>query len=259
MVLWTDIVERSTRNVRIERLWVEVGSQFARRWRAFFTRLERLFGLKADDASHLWLLHYLFLNLINEDCKDFQAEWNDHPISGPEAKNQSPSDMRFIAESKQIQIDDEPHEGVHPETLEKYYGVEGDPLVRRAGQTGAGHPEDEPNNEVAEMIARISADQDHAIRHEAIDVPATTSPFESNEGLALFRTSLEQAVTQNVMPEGFEDVCGEWEESEGIGSGRRGERRLLIRLPAEIWKPRALAWARSYQIMLCVNETMNQI
>jgi hypothetical protein len=26
----------STFNTRIERLWVEVGSQFARRWRAFF-------------------------------------------------------------------------------------------------------------------------------------------------------------------------------------------------------------------------------
>ncbi|KAK7000661.1 hypothetical protein R3P38DRAFT_3616554 [Favolaschia claudopus] len=32
----------STRNTRIERLWVEVGSQFARRWRGFFLRLERL-------------------------------------------------------------------------------------------------------------------------------------------------------------------------------------------------------------------------
>jgi hypothetical protein len=32
----------STRNTRIERIWSEVGSQFARAWRAFFLRLERL-------------------------------------------------------------------------------------------------------------------------------------------------------------------------------------------------------------------------
>jgi ABC-type Fe3+ transport system permease subunit len=29
---------RSTHNTRIERLWVEVGTQFARAWRAFFIR-----------------------------------------------------------------------------------------------------------------------------------------------------------------------------------------------------------------------------
>lgn len=32
----------STRNTRIERLWLEVGTQFARAWRAFFSRLEDL-------------------------------------------------------------------------------------------------------------------------------------------------------------------------------------------------------------------------
>jgi hypothetical protein len=31
----------STHNTRIERLWVEVGKEFARAWRAFFFRLER--------------------------------------------------------------------------------------------------------------------------------------------------------------------------------------------------------------------------
>ena len=30
----------STHNTQIERLWVEVGTQFARSWRAFFFRLE---------------------------------------------------------------------------------------------------------------------------------------------------------------------------------------------------------------------------
>ncbi|KAK6984404.1 hypothetical protein R3P38DRAFT_3332842 [Favolaschia claudopus] len=46
----------STHNTRIERLWVEVGSQFARRWRAFFYRLEALHGLDCRNLHHLWLI-----------------------------------------------------------------------------------------------------------------------------------------------------------------------------------------------------------
>jgi hypothetical protein len=54
-------------NTRIERLWVEVG---------------RCHLLERNNASHRWLLHYLFLESINDDCKRFCEEWNAHPISG---------------------------------------------------------------------------------------------------------------------------------------------------------------------------------
>ena len=79
----------STHNSRIERLWVEVGTQFARRWRAFFLRLERLHHLDRSDPHHLWLVHFLFLEDINNDCRTFQRHWNSHPISG-EGHYQSP-------------------------------------------------------------------------------------------------------------------------------------------------------------------------
>lgn len=62
----------STHNSRIERLWVEVGTQFARLWRAFFLRLERLHHLDRQNAHHLWLLHFLFLDSINQDCDSFK-------------------------------------------------------------------------------------------------------------------------------------------------------------------------------------------
>ena len=80
----------STRNTRIERLWVEVGTQFARCWCAFFSRLERLHSLDVGNESHLWLLHSLFLDNINKDCKNFQDDWNAHPISGPSMNDKSP-------------------------------------------------------------------------------------------------------------------------------------------------------------------------
>ena len=71
---------RSTRNTRIERLWVEVGSQFVCRWHGFFNRLERLHHLDIGKSEHLWLLHTLFLDAINEDCAEFQMNWNTHPM-----------------------------------------------------------------------------------------------------------------------------------------------------------------------------------
>lgn len=79
----------STRNTRIERMWVEVGTQFGYRWRAFFTRLERRHGLDPEKPGHLWLLHLLFLDFINADCMMFKDEWNHHPLSG-NGRNQTP-------------------------------------------------------------------------------------------------------------------------------------------------------------------------
>jgi hypothetical protein len=63
-------------------MWVEVGTQFVRRWRAFFARLERIHFLNIEDPCHLWLLHDLFLPMIEADCDAFREEWNAHPISG---------------------------------------------------------------------------------------------------------------------------------------------------------------------------------
>jgi hypothetical protein len=80
----------STHNTRIERLWVEVGTQFARSWHAFFFHLEQLHHLDRTNPSHLWLLHHLFLDDINMDCLEFQENWNSHPISG-EGHDQSPN------------------------------------------------------------------------------------------------------------------------------------------------------------------------
>lgn len=77
-------------NTRIERLWVEVGRRFVRQWRAFFTRLEKHHLLEKRNSQHRWLLHHLFLDLLNEDCQKFCDEWNAHPISGV-AGGQSPN------------------------------------------------------------------------------------------------------------------------------------------------------------------------
>jgi hypothetical protein len=76
-------------NTGIERLWVEVGRRFVRQWRAFFLRLERCHLLERNNFSHRWLLHFLFLDSINEDCQNFCDKWNSHPLSS--AGGQSPN------------------------------------------------------------------------------------------------------------------------------------------------------------------------
>jgi hypothetical protein len=48
----------STFNTRIERMWLGIGKQFARAWRAFFYRLEERHLLDRANKTHLWLLHY---------------------------------------------------------------------------------------------------------------------------------------------------------------------------------------------------------
>ncbi|EPS94422.1 hypothetical protein FOMPIDRAFT_1134366, partial [Fomitopsis schrenkii] len=70
----------STHNQRIERLWGDVGKQFGRAWRAFFTRLERIHNLNRKDPHHLWLLHFLFLDDLNMDCDRFCEYWNNHSV-----------------------------------------------------------------------------------------------------------------------------------------------------------------------------------
>lgn len=94
VLLINSVCYSSARNTRIERMWVEVGTQFAMRWRAFFTRLERFHRLVLDEDGQLWLLHLLFLDEINNDCRAFQRDWDHHPISGS-AKNQTPMVLAY--------------------------------------------------------------------------------------------------------------------------------------------------------------------
>ncbi|KAJ7254470.1 hypothetical protein C8J57DRAFT_1076161, partial [Mycena rebaudengoi] len=218
----------STRNTRIERLWVEVGTQFARRWRGFFTRLERMHGLDHDNPHHLWLLHYLFLDAINLDCQEFQAEWNCHPLGETRNKGLAPTDIRFISETEHGVEEDQP--GVHPSVLEEFYGVEED--------------HDDEWEGVDDLIADEQAND---IRHEAVEVPLNGSPF-SPELQAVFFDALQEVQAQEIIPEDFGLLLDSYLTTETIHLGRGGK-KITIVLPLDIWLPRALAWAQGLELM----------
>ncbi|KAJ7900444.1 hypothetical protein B0H13DRAFT_1622444 [Mycena leptocephala] len=255
---------RSTRNTRIERLWVEVGTQFARRWRAFFTRLGRLHGLDRKNPGHLWLLHHLFLDMINEDCEEFRREWNLHPISGRTTNDQSPADMRFLAQTTEGVYKNDPLDGIHPDAINRYYGVTGLPRRLRRNQTGAGHADDddaeseseddglEPRDLDAELENRIGDDQAGNIWHAPIKVARHETPFETPEQEDMFFTLLQTVREQDELPEDFGVRREEWDgehypEVEVIRPGTRGK-EIPVVLPRETWYLRAVLWAQSMDL-----------
>ncbi|KAG8895515.1 hypothetical protein FRB99_000503 [Tulasnella sp. 403] len=87
---------RSVHNVRIERLWVDVTTQFGAKWHSFFTLLEVRHGLDVNNKNHIWLLHYLFLPDINTDCVFFAESWNMHRIQTKGRPTRSPWDMWYF-------------------------------------------------------------------------------------------------------------------------------------------------------------------
>lgn len=240
----------STRNTRIERLWVEVGNQFLRRWKAFFTRLSRLHGLNSESPTHRWLLHTLFLQTINDDIDEFVRDWNSHPISGIPG-NQTPSvyitelvigvdtdvvfppqGMRFLSLMDNSEVDN--YEDVDPRLLNQFYGTHGH-VRRHTGQTGAGHSdsEDEQSSDADEECAAdnhnssdessrsSSGDESQGanlreqlnskLKHEAVEVPPSVSPF-TDDQLNTFLLMLNEIFEEEIIPDGYGVREEEWGE-----------------------------------------------
>ena len=97
---------RSVHNIRIERLWVEVGRIIVAKWKPFFESLEDYYGLRLDSAAHLWLLHHLFLDQLNHDIQGWAEHWNSHVMRLKGQKNRAPRDMFLIGLRKRLAVDD---------------------------------------------------------------------------------------------------------------------------------------------------------
>ncbi|KAH7904393.1 hypothetical protein BJ138DRAFT_1019195, partial [Hygrophoropsis aurantiaca] len=251
----------STQNTRIERLWVEVGSQFVRRWRAFFTRLERLHGLKIDKSEHLWLLHKLFLDAINNDCDEFREEWNLHPITGSQTNNKSPQDIRLLGQATLGIYEQDECEGVHPDTINRYYGTHGTQSVHHQNETGAGHPPDEvesDNDDMGPITEKITNDQWTEVRHEGVIVPEYNSPFSIADEIRFFEV-LGQVVEQNIVPPGYHLLDDEQTNEdrsmiEILQVGRRNNKQLYISLEDPVWQYRAQLWVQALSVLIVFEE-----
>ncbi|KAH6899439.1 hypothetical protein BKA70DRAFT_1115451 [Coprinopsis sp. MPI-PUGE-AT-0042] len=249
----------STFNTRIERMWLEVGKQFARAWRAFFFCLEEHHLLDRTNKGHLWLLHHLFLKEINNDCKSFQATWNAHPISGG-GHGLSPDDMRLLGQvehgvyavqSEENQMDQdvemidaeaEENLDIHMEDSEGL-GTESDT------EMGEANEDDWQDKDATPGIDTLTQNQELNICHEPVPTPKSATPFRNEQEMVVFMSATSEMNAEGRVPIGYGVLNDEWDEYGGeylpfhnIPTRRRGK-ELRVDLPHDIWYPRAVHWA----------------
>lgn len=86
-------VTRSVHNTRIERLWYDVTEGFGQKWKDFFYTLEDDHGLDVSEPTHIWLLHWLFLDTINAEALAWAEAWNSHKIQLDGERRSSPQQL----------------------------------------------------------------------------------------------------------------------------------------------------------------------
>lgn len=181
--------------------------------------------------------------------------------------------MCFLGQTENGIYTDE-WEGVNPEHLQEFYGVNCHPASRRSH--GAGNPLDESDNDsehsgpsaisideaeeddidwedIEEKIADGIAENFH---DEPVPVPPNSVPFQGDEGLNLYRQGLQYLRDQNILPTGFGITEDELEEEGypalGFIPGRRRGHQLQVLLPIGIWKPRAEKWVQALHTMILI-------
>jgi len=92
----SDIFFSSVHNVRIERLWLNLTLSLGAKWHDFFHLLELRHGLDQNCPNHIWLLHTLFLGMINAELEFFLHTWNNHQIGIKGGASRKPCQMYFI-------------------------------------------------------------------------------------------------------------------------------------------------------------------
>lgn len=86
---------RSCHNARIERFWGEYNRNVMSKFAAEFTNLEQLDLLDRHDENDLWVLHKVYLPIINQKLVEMEDYYNNHPIAS--ANGQTPNQMHAIS------------------------------------------------------------------------------------------------------------------------------------------------------------------
>jgi hypothetical protein len=173
--------------VRIERLWVDVTAQVGSFWADIFTELELRYGLNINNIHHIWLLHYLFLTIINQQLAFFAESWNQHRIQIRDGPNRSPADLfgfdMFVhgIRGHQLSVEDD----LDDEELEVYgvdwEGLRDEQLLRSQRQNnsanegwsswvGRAGPPENLNEVSVSSPSGILHDQEVAVLGEALEL-----------------------------------------------------------------------------------------
>jgi hypothetical protein len=147
---------------------------------------------------------------------------------------------------------------VHPDVINKYYGVHGRRV--RHHTTGAGHPQDEDDDSNSEMdqssqpplAAQMASDQQTHLRHAAIVVPLHGNPFgDSTVEEDQFWHVLSNVVREGITSEGIGLHQEEWHDGvypsyESLRVSNRGMKDIHVSLADSIWKQQAKLWEQAY-------------
>jgi hypothetical protein len=173
--------------------------------------------------------------------------------------------MRFLAQTTEGVYRSDPLDGIHPDAINRYYGVAGLPRRRRRNQTGAGHASDddsaseesddglEPRDLDGELENRIGDDQAGNIRHAPVKVARHESPFQTNEQEDMFFSLIQAITAHDELPEDYGIQPDEWDgkhypEVEVIRPSTRGK-EIPVVLPKETWFPQAVRWVQALDLL----------
>jgi hypothetical protein len=188
-------------------------------------------------------------------------------------------DLRFIGKTLHGVYDEDDCEGVDPVVIDQLYGTHGTRIVRREGQTGAGHPDDDIEDEdvsdsssddessvdltetMGEFAARIAAEVRKNVRHEPVRVARHSSPFPTEKVHVLFCETLERVREEGIVPINYGICEDEWEDGyppyEILGIGKRAQGQLRISLPDDVWRPKALLWCQALDVLTRIQAVMD--
>lgn len=97
------LLGRSVHNQRIERLWRDVNDGVIKLYRDLFSYMESINILDPIDETHLYCLHYVYLQRINSHLSEWVNAWIHHPLRT--ASNRTP--LQLWTEGRELQ----PHLG----------------------------------------------------------------------------------------------------------------------------------------------------
>ena len=96
------LIGSSKSNCKIEALWRHVHNWVTRYFNTLFTQLERDNILDVDNQSHVFVLHYLFLPVINHQLRTVAMEgWNNHRMSSE--RNKTPYQLLEMRNDERIE------------------------------------------------------------------------------------------------------------------------------------------------------------
>jgi hypothetical protein len=107
--------------------------------------------------------------------------------------------------------------------------------------------EEEEEDTYQDIAKTIASSQKRNIRHDAAEVAGSAIPFEGTDELRAYALALDNALTTNEYPAGF-NLSEKYDSFESYKTGR-SSRPLIIPIPYDVWFPRIIVWCKALDLL----------